>query len=257
MAQKILKIQGYFDVIGRVSTHTHHCYFGVTDEEKNEIILYTNNKEYRHATEIDMVRYRPKPVVGILKNKDKTYINTKLEFVKTNEKTSTFGDVVQEVCYTDKGGKYTAYIESGTYNIDIYINNKRQTKRNVEINKGLKCQYYKKVRGLIAKKYKDVVEYHGTDYKMVFGQLIDNKSTPIEQAEIIILDSDGVLDTYIKTDEDGKYNFAIKNGDYTVKIRAKNSPMKSTKITVDDVHGFAEQLTSQEILWNKQQMLKM
>jgi len=257
VAQKILKLHGYFDVIGRVSVHTHHCFFDVVDTESSEVTLYTNNREFKNATDIDMIRYRPKPVVGFLKTNEKTYPDVKIEFVKANEVNSSFGDVVADVCYTDNGGKYIAFIQDGLYNIDIYINNKRQTKRNIKIDRGLKFQYYKIVHGLILEKYKDVVRYYGTDYKMVFGQLIDNKGTPIEKAEMIILNSDGVLDTYIKTDEDGKFSFAIKNGEYTVKIRAKDSPVKTKKVILDDMHGFTEQLISNSILWNKQQMLKM
>jgi hypothetical protein len=257
VAGKKIVFDCYFDVIGRVSTHSHKCFFDVTDEEDFVVTLHTNNKEYKNATEIDFVRYGVKPVVGILQNKDKTYRNVKVEFVHANEMKSTMGNVVNEICYTDDGGRYKAYIEAGVYDIDIFINNKKISKKNVKIDKGLKYQYYKTVNGLIHKKFKDWVSFCGTDYKMVFGQLIDNKKTPIQNAEMIILDEKGNVDTYIKTDEDGKYSFAIKNGTYTVKIRSPYSPMKTTKITVDDYHGFSELLTGNSNVFNKQDMIRL
>lgn len=247
----------YFDVIGRVSTHTHKCFFSVTDEEDFTLTLHTNGREYKNATELDMKRYGIKPVTGILQNQDKTYKNVKVEFIHTNEISSTTGDVVTEICYTDNGGRYKAYIESGVYDIDIFINNKKISKKNVNVARGLKYQYYKTVDGLIYKKFKDWVSYCGTEYKMVFGQLIDNKKTPIHNAEIIIIDEQGNIDTYVKTDEDGNYSFAIKNGTYTVKIRSASSPVKTAKITVDDYHGFSEALSGNSNLFNKKNMIKL
>ena len=246
----------YFDVIGRLSTHSNKCFFDVVEDTAYDLILHTNNTEIKNPKQIDFSRYITNPLYGVLSNGDKTFVNAKVEFIKQNEVRSMFGDIVSEICYTDKGGKYTAFIEPGLYNIDIFVNNQKITKRNITIQQGLKFQYYKTVKGLIHHKYADVVSFCGCDYKMVYGQLIDNKKTPIHNAEMIIL-QDGKLDTYIKTDDDGNYAFAIKNGVYTVKIRSPYSPMKSTEVVIDDVNGFSEQLTSSSILFNKKQMIRL
>lgn len=251
-----LTLDCYFDVIGRQSVHTNKCFFDVVTENDYTLSLYTNNKCFKNASELDIKRYKVKPVCGFLKHKDKTYVNAKIVFVKLNENTSSFGDVVTEVCYTDKGGKYTAYIEPGLYNIEIYINNNKIIKRNQKIQDGMKFQYFQKVNGLIHKKYKDTVSFCGTEYKNIYGQLIDNKKTPIANAEIIVLQDD-VICAYVKTDDDGRYSFALKNGKYTVKIRSEKSPIKSTEVLLDDIHGFNEQLGADSILFNKQQMIKM
>lgn len=256
MAERSITFDCYFDVIGRLSTHSNQCFFDVVSESDYDLILHTNNTEIKNPKQIDFSRYSAHSLQGVLNNGDKTFVNAKIEFVKQNEISSTFGNVVSEVCYTDNGGKYNAFIEPGIYNIDIFINNQKITKRNIEIQQGLKFQYYKTVKGLIHHKYADVVCFCGCDYKMVYGQLIDNKKTPINNAEIIIL-KDNKLDTYVKTDDDGNYSFAIKNGAYTVKIRSKYSPMKSTEITIDDVNGFSEQLTSNSILFNKKQTIRL
>ena len=51
--------------------------------------------------------------------------------------------------------------------------------------------------------------------------------------------------------------FALKNGNYEIKIRSKQSPVKSTKIYLDDLHGFSEQLNGSSILFNKNVMIKL
>ena len=251
---KQVTFQASFYVIGRQSSHEWNCFFDIVSDEKFLLDLHTNNTVIHNPTNLDLVRYKIKPVSGILQNKDKSYINTKLEFIKMNEINSSFGNVISDICYTDKGGRYNAYITSGIYNIDIFINNQKITKRNVNVQSRLKYEYYFTVSGMIYKKYKDVVQFHGTDYKMIYGKLVDNKNTPIEKAEIIIINDDGLC-VYRKTDNDGNYNFALKNGRYKVKIRSKNSPIKSTDIELDDMHGFGEQIGSNSILFNKKQMI--
>lgn len=253
---KSITFECYFDAIGRQSSHVNKCFFEVVTEETFISNLYTNNNVIKNPSLLDMKRYKVKPIVGKLQDNDKTYTNAKIVFIKNNEKTSTFGDVVSEVCYTDNGGRYIAYIEPGIYNIEIYINNKKIIKRNQYIGNGLRFQYYLLIEGLIYRKYKDTVSFCGTDYKNIYGQLIDNKHTPIKNAEIIVL-QDGELKTYVKTDEDGKYKFALKNGNYEIKIRSKQSPVKSTKICLDDLHGFSEQLNGSSILFNKNVMIKL
>lgn len=253
---KSLTFECYFDAIGRQASHNNECYFDVVTKEDFVMHLHTNNRIISNPSDLDFKRYSAKPITGSLQDENRTYINTKIVFVKNNEITSTFGDVVSEICYTDNGGRYVAYIEPGIYNIEIYINNQKVVKRNQNISNGLKFQYYLLIEGLIYKKYKDTVSFCGTDYKNVYGQLVDNKHTPIQNAEMIVL-KDGCLCAYVKTDDDGKYKFALKNGEYEVKIRSKQSPIKSTKIILDDLHGFSEQLNSNSILFNKEVMIRL
>ena len=255
--ERSITLDCYFNVIGRLSHHEHKCFFRVTDSKYYDLFLHTNNTVFKNPQEIDFRRYTVKPLVGYIANGEKTYTNTKIEFVKMNEKRSTLGNVVSEVCYSDNGSKYYAFIEPGLYDINIFVNNQRTTKRNIDIKNALNFQYYKTVNGLIRKKYKDTVMFCGTDYKMVFGELVDNKNTPIVNAEIIVINKDNSVNTYIKTDEDGKYSFAIKNGKYKVKIRSQFSTVKTTDIEIDDRNGFYEQLTSDSILFSKKSMLRL
>jgi len=257
MHQRSITFDCYFNTIGRLSTHSHQCFFRVTDKQDFTLKLYTNNQVIENPLDIDFRRYGIKPLEGILQNNEKTYTNTKIEFVKMNEKRSTLGDVVSEVCYSDNGARYLAYIEPGLYNINVFVNNQKITKRNITITNGLKFQFYRTIRGLIKKKYKDTVVFHGTDYKMVFGQLVDNKHTPIENAELIVINEDKSINTYIKADDDGRYAFALKNGKYKVKIRSQFSTVKTTDIELTDSTGFYEQLVSESILFNKKAMIKL
>lgn len=254
MRSKKVNFQCSFDVIGRQSSHSWNCFFDITDEISTNLILHTNNQTINNPSNLDLIRYKIVPVSGILQNKNKSYIHTKVEFIKMNEINSSFGNVITDICYTDDGGRYKAYIPSGVYNIDIFINNQKITKYNIHISSKLKYEYYFTVNGMILDKYKDMVKFCGTDYKMIYGQLVDNKNTPIENAEIIILDNNGLC-VYRKTDNDGKYSFAIKNGKYKVKIRAKDSPVKMNDIEIDDTHGFGEQLISNSNLFSKKQMI--
>lgn len=253
--QKSITFTCFFDVIGRQNNHSWKCAFDVVSDDNVKYTLHTNNQIIQNPTDIDMLRYCPRPLTGVLQNKEKTYVNTKIEFLSMNQINSSFGNVVSEVCYTDKGGRYTSYITPGLYNIDIFVNNQKITKRNITIKNGLKFEYFLEVKGLIYKKYKDTVSFCGSDYKMIYGQLIDNKKTPVDKSEMIILDKNKKLVTYVKTDDDGRYKFALKNGEYIVKIRAKDSPIKSTNVILDDLHGFQEQLGMSSILFGKQSMI--
>lgn len=256
MYERSITLEGVFDVIGRLSEHKNRCFFDVTSDCDYDLMLFTNNTCIHNASDIDKIRYGVKPAIGFLRDGEKTYTNTKLVFIKRNEPTSSFGDVISETCYTDKGGMYKAYIQPGIYDIEIYINNKKIVKRHQNILEGLKYPYYQMVSGMIYSKYKDTVSFCGTDYKNIYGILVDNKGTHLAQAEMIVLQN-GEIKAYVHTDDDGKYSFALTNGVYDVKIRANKSPLKTTTVTLDDTHGFTEQLLANNIMWNKEDVIKI
>lgn len=255
MDENELKLSCYFDVIGRESSHSFHCFFDVINNEKYTLHLHSNNLDIINPTTYDIARNSLRPVSGFIRNGNQVYINKKISFIKTNEINSTFGNIIADICYTDKGGRYYAYITPGVYDIEVMIDGKKILNKNQKINDGLKYEYYLLVDGLILRKNKDYIEFCDCEYKNFYGQLIDAKGTPISNSEIII-NNGNMICAYVKTDNDGKYKFALKNGKYNVKIRSEYSPVKQQEIIISNNSGFYEQL-SNSILFNKKAMLVM
>lgn len=247
---------GYFNVIGRSNSKPMECFFRIDNSEDFNLILEYNNTVIKNPTEIDLRRYKPKPLIGYIKDKDKTFPNAKVTFIQKDINTSLYSEIIRETCYTDKGGKYIAFITPGVYDIEIEYANQIIRKHNIQIKDGLKFQYNIKVKGLIQNKNKDIITYCGCEYKRVLGKLVDNKNTPIDKGEIIVTQNNQLV-IYTLTDEDGNYSFSLKNGEYIIKIRNNNSPMKTQKLIINDTNTFHEQITANNVMFNKEQLLVM
>lgn len=252
-----ITLVGYFDVVGRESLHSFSCFTNVDNSDWTVVNLHVGEKIIKNPTIYDIKRNKIIPVIGFLENDCERFKNTKLSFIKSNILTSSFGNVTKEICKTDSSGMYKAYIQPGIYNINIFINNELTELKNQVIQDGLKHEYYMLIQGPIKNKFKDTVSFVYSNYKNVYGKIVDNKFTPIENAEIIILNENGIY-VYVKTDKDGNYRFAIENGIYDVKFRSDDCPMKTVNnVEINDNFGFIEQLNNVSKIFGKTKWLEI
>jgi hypothetical protein len=236
-------IHGFVDVTGSSNIKTIKAMFDVVSTSDIVMPLYQkdyNNKEI--PTEEIII---PEATTGIIQDGDNNPLEgVKVSFIRdyvvsdANVRQRNGFQTVIDYSITDMNGKYTVFVEPGIYTIRIDGGQLPQIFNGQEIVSNFKQYYYCVKKGVIRKKYNDVIEFYGTDKKQIFGQILDQNKKPIENAEILITEG-SIIKTYIKTDSNGKYAFAIENGIYDVRIRASNKPVKYIKdFNFEDGKGF-------------------
>lgn len=167
--------------------------------------------------------------------------------------------ILYDYTKTDNDGTYVLYLENGIYDIKIEGQAYFRTIKNYEVTNGIKEYRELIVNGQIKRKIYDTVEFNlfdintkmplnDTGKRLINGRIIDQHGKPVEGAEIIVADSDGLRDiaAFVKTDEDGRYSFVLERETYDVIIR---SPRHHAKIirnyTFEQDKGFMYNLVNQ------------
>ena len=176
---------------------------------------------------------RPIPGIRVSAIKDYVvdYAIDKLPNVYNGIKTILDWDI------TDKDGKYILFLEPGTYTIRIDYGQQSMYNINTDFIEGI-CEYYSTLEGTIKRKFDDTISFYDTDLKLITGVILDEYNKYVNDAEIIISQNDNVI-VYQKTHENGKFAFALSNGIYDVRLRAKNQSVIMTKnFDFNDTTGF-------------------
>lgn len=245
-------IHGFVDVIGASKKKIINCVFDVVNT--SEIVLKTYcGKDFNNKNiPIDSTLI-PTPAIGkIQDNNGNGLAGVKVSFIKdyivTDQSINQKGavQIIIDYCITDTNGQYIVFIEPGIYTIRIDGGQAPQIFTNQEITTGLQNQYYYLIdKGLIQKKYSDIIEFSGTTKRLIYGEMINQSKQPLINSEIIISQNNVVI-SYIKTDNNGKYFFAIDNGIYDVRIRGPKQPVKIIKnFNFEDGKGFMKVISEQ------------
>lgn len=254
-------IHGFFDVIGSSKKQVIKAAFDVVST--SDIIMQLHQKDYNN-NEVPVEKIiMPESVVGIIKDEnDNPLGGVKVSFIKdyivsdTNIRQRNGFQTVVDYSITDGNGQYNVFVEPGIYTIRIDGGQAPQIFVNQEIVSNFNQYYYHIKKGGIKKKYNDVIEFYGTDKRQISGQMLDQNKRPIKNAEIIITEGP-IVKTYIKTDSNGKYSFAIENGTYDIRIRAANKPVKYIpNFNFEDGKGFMTILKEEKsILFGRDKQL--
>lgn len=231
MAKNTNFIYGFVDIIG---DSISKLIYGVVDLNPNPIVNYYLNPSSDSIRPVSISGFINENVSGIVK----PVTNVKVSFIKdytVNDKSNKEYNgekIVVDYCMTDSNGEYTVFVEPGIYAIRIdggkYAN---KVFTGQKIDGGLINEYYLSTDALISKRYDDVIELAGeTEYRLVQGFLYNEQNKPLENAELIISQGKNI-EVYLKTKENGKYSFLLKNGEYDLRLRG---PGQSVKI----VRGF-------------------
>jgi protocatechuate 3,4-dioxygenase beta subunit len=228
-----------FNVVGATISSTWQGIFdAVIDNGENDIVKLNIGKG--RSVNIDKLnQYTLTPVIGtITENVNGEEIpipNVRVSFIKdfvviNNTQLNYNGNkTVVDYDMTDEDGEYVVFIEPGTYTIRIDGGKYAEYFTNQVITEGLKNEFYVTIDGLIQHKCEDIIELCNFEEKIVTGFMIDQNEKPLANAEIIITKDKEII-TYCKTDNDGKYQFAIKEGIYNIRLRG---PKQSVKIMYD------------------------
>jgi len=249
-------IHGFVDVMGTSKKKIIYCMFDVVNTSEIVLTTYCGKDFNDKNIPIDPTLI-PTPAIGKIQDSDGNGLaGVKVSFIKdyivTDKNINQKGavQIVVDYCITDINGQYMVFIEPGIYTIRIDGGQAPQIFTNQEVTMGLQNQYYYLIdKGLIQKKYSDVIEFNGITKKLVYGEMISQNKRPLIDTEIVISQND-VIVAYIKTDKSGKYNFAIDNGIYDVRIRGPKQPIKIMKdFNFEDGKGFMEVIGEQSNLF--------
>jgi hypothetical protein len=211
-------ITGFVDVIGKSSNILIYGYVDIVNGYPIESILHVNNLTFSNPQSDQP--YQQVPAFGYIKDGDSGVPYVRVSFIKNG--------VTIDYYTTGSDGKYAAFIEPGVYDIKINSNSYNTTHQSVEIKEGLKSQFYYTIKSTVVNRYDDVIEFNGTSKKLITGVMTNQDHKVLSNVEIIISQDDKVV-TYFKTNKNGKYNFALDNGNYDVRIRGNNKPIKIIK----------------------------
>lgn len=254
-------INGFFDVIGSSKKQIINAAVDVVST--SDIDMKLHQKDYNNNDVPVEKIIVPESVIGIIKDEnDNPLGGVKVSFIKdyvvsdANIKQRNGVQTVIDYSITDGNGQYYVFVEPGIYTIRIDGGQAPQIFANQEITSNFYQYYYHIKKGGIKKKYNDVIEFYGTDKRQISGQMLDQNKRPIKNAEIIITEGP-IVKTYIKTDINGKYSFAIENGTYDIRIRASNKPVKYIQnFNFEDGKGFMTTLKEEKsILFGRDKQL--
>lgn len=228
-------IHGFVDVHGTRQAKILRGAFDVLNS--SNILLQTYCGKDINNNDITIASNKiPVPVIGIIKDDNNNpVINVKVTFIKDSTILNklvnqyTAHETAIDYSMTDNNGNYIVFVEPGIYNIRIDNGKNPTIFTGQEIINGMQNQYYYLIdKGFIKKKYDDIIEFYGTDKKLIQGTMVDQNKIPIVNAEIII-SKNNVIHTFIKTDCNGKYAFALENSTYDIRIRGLRQPIKICK----------------------------
>jgi hypothetical protein len=242
----------FVDIHGGSTKRTFHGLIDVVHSDDTKIILTNGNKELDIN---DKEQYRPQPVKGVIndsKNNNNIPVsNTRITFIKDfvvdnkNNQDYEGKKTIIDRAITNSNGEYIVFVPPGQYTIKV--DNDKYTKyfKNQKVKEGLINQFYYLVDSTIKEKNKDVIKFHNTDKNLIQGVMLNEHNNPISNAEIIITKNDIVI-TYIKTDSNGKYKFALEKGVYDIRIRQNKKDIKILNdFNFDPNNGFVESLKEQ------------
>jgi hypothetical protein len=252
----------FVDIIGDSCEHKFYGVFDLVNEvTKFKRILHLGNQDitFDSSKIFDINQYRPLPTIGIIKEtingKEIPIPNARVSFIDDNvvvDKQSTEYEgerIVVDYCMTDKNGQYIVFIKPGTYTIRIDSSKGSKYFLNQNVDPGLKNQFYYSIDGLIKEKHDDIIMFCETDENMVFGTMVDQNGKPLIDAEIIITQNNSII-VYAITDDNGQYQFVLKDDIYDIRFRADNQSIKVLKgFNFSSKNGFATSLSQQSNLF--------
>lgn len=218
-----------FDVYGEHMCKDFTCMFDI--EENNECIIETIGEEQyvNNGILYDLVNDKKIPKSNVIINiyKDKYLYDRSI---------------------SDENGKYYIFIKPGIYDVKIISGNDIIEYKNQLFENGISKNYYKKINGLITKKYNDIIKFNLDNIYGVDGCIINNrgKKEPVE----IIISKDNKLYTYYYS-KDGTYNFAIEKGIYDIRLRAENQDIQIFRNFEFNGESFIGELNNQTNIFNK------
>lgn len=221
------QLNGFADIIDISNKKVNNVYINIIEQNQHRKLNENNNN------------FLLTPVTGVIDDNGIPVADIKVSFIDKN-------NIVKDYCITNKSGEYYIYIEPGTYTVRIGEN----SFPNQIFKDGLKFQYFYTVDGLIKKRYNNIVEFYDTEKKLVEGKIINHDNEPLLDGEIIITQNNEIK-TYIKTDDDGKYSFAIENGIYDVRVRSKRMTVKIiNNVEFIDEKSFIDSINEKYPLFN-------
>lgn len=234
MISNNILINGAFNATGETGKYFLKGFFEISQNNKDEVKLNIGNGKVVEISE--MSNYELTPVVGIIKEEVNGISipipNVRISFIKdyvvTDKSQLNYNGnrIVLDYDITDDNGEYVVFVPPGIYTIRIDGGKYAEYFTNQVIKNGLQHEFYITIDGLIKSKHEDVIELCDYEEKIITGLIIDQNEKPLLGAEIIISKGKEVI-TYIKTDNEGKYQFAIKEGVYDIRLRG---PKQSVKI---------------------------
>ncbi|MFW6015076.1 MAG: carboxypeptidase-like regulatory domain-containing protein [bacterium] len=232
-----------------MSNHTFHVIEGFVD-------IIGNNKKpqlYGFVDIVNLTQATPniklngdfiEPISGLIEDNGNPVSNVKITFIDQNM-------IIKDYCITSDDeinkGKYYIYVEPGIYTVKIG----NEEFPNTKIEKGLINEYYYTIDGYIKERINDTVTFFNTPKRLITGKLLDEDNEPILEGEIIVTNAnDNSLLTYVKTNENGEYKFALENGIYDIRIRGKRKSIKIIKgVEFLENKGFIESIKDQDPLF--------
>lgn len=248
-------IYGFVDITGDSISKIINGMFDVVDSSEivpiYNYVSYNNGIRTESHTKSIYDNNISMPFVEIIEEKINNQIfpiqNIKITFVKddviyeNNNLISNGSKRIVDTCITNSEGKYFAFVEDGIYTIKVEGGKYNKTFYNKQIINGIKEHFYT-IRSLIQKREINTLSLVGTNDKLIQGIMVDEHKKPIENAEIIIsqvVDNIENLVMYCKTNNEGKYEFALPLGVYNVRLRSpKHSVVIVNNLNFEEGHDF-------------------
>lgn len=249
-------MHGFVDVF-ELSQRKIPCCVDIVNNDNYKLYLYLDDNIIKNSNTFEQFEsFKPLPIKGVLKETindiDKPISNAKVSFIKDYvvDSDRTGYKTIVDYCVTNNNGEYTVFITPGTYTIKVHVGGQNVEYINQTIEKGLTTSYYIRIEGLIYKQYEDIIEFVNCEKKLIQGKILDKRyNKPIKNCEIIITSKDNLI-SYVKTNNEGNYSFALENGIYDIRIRAKNYSVKIiNNFVFENNKGFISQLNEQTNLF--------
>lgn len=199
-------IGGFVDISGEVISKNIVGILDIEDQLESRLVLNKDDKSFNIPESSDI--FFELKEFNLLKDSE-SLSNMKLQF--------TNGGTIREETMSNKDGKYYPIIDNGIYTVNINGGG-ISLKLNKEILTNIPLSFFFKVNGLIEKRIGSTIFIHNSDYRMIVGRLYNQNNR--HNCYEITISKDDKLYTRFFTNLDGKYEFALKNGIYDIRIKS-------------------------------------